>query len=379
MHMIGYWAVRQEISEATHAPVHVTPIRRCFVAWCRNTTGLWIPVSSRVANRLNLATNNCDPLIRSAVDGDEVIIDDTVVLLGHVTGGRCRSGRARLVEDDDHDHFAMASIPRETPGLTLASDPGGTRSACGRPVVATPPSRTALRLLHLPKRYGLGSQSSSSSATTVFVDATTLSRTFLGVAETARHLTVKSTASKRNGPNQSRSSERAAVPATIGDIVNNAMTVVSDARDKQHISRLDRDVRAGQYMLPFSPVARFEYLGKSAVGDPPSPMHHQDMTCPAQDSLRSPGTSAKPKLIESAHQIFDAYEELSRADGRVTNSAAALDMPACISAATLVMRVGDMIANTADDTCLPATSPRTSRPQERPAVTPPTPSLRQPE
>lgn len=122
------------------------------------------------------------------------------------------------------------------------------------------------------------------------------------------------------------------------------MPVVIDVRDQQHISRLYRDARTGQYILPFSPVAGFENLDKSAVGDPPSPMHHQDMTCPTQDSPRSPGTSVKPKLIESARQIFDAYDRtLPRRRSRYKFSSSSRNMPACISAAALVMRDGDMI------------------------------------
>ncbi|WP_421843157.1 acyl-CoA dehydrogenase family protein [Mycobacterium sp.] len=63
------------------------------------------------------------------------------------------------------------------------------------------------------------------------------------------------------------------VTATAIDIVNDAMTVVGGAGylNKHPISRLYRDVRAGQYMQPFSPIEGFEYLGKTAIGEPAFP------------------------------------------------------------------------------------------------------------
>ena len=317
MHMVGYWAVCREAHEATQARHPAADKLRGMVQAAAETRFVTCGVSSEPG------TNICAPLTRAVVDGDDVVINGMKIFSTMSPAADVIAVGVRLVTGEGDDQFAMASILRGTPGLSLDMDAwdalGMRASGSGNTVLED--CRLPLALV---KSYGPWGQWSSAYATTVFVGAALLSGTFLGIAEAARDLAVESATSKRTGPAQSRSSLRAAVPPMLGeidmriaacrailreacleadeylaghsafvtdepppaviaelqkaklfvtrtaiDVVNGAMTVVGGASymNKHPISRLYRDVRAGQYMQPFSPIEGFEYLGKTAIGE----------------------------------------------------------------------------------------------------------------
>ncbi|WP_421843159.1 acyl-CoA dehydrogenase family protein [Mycobacterium sp.] len=211
MHMVGYWAICQEMSEAVHARHPDAEMLRGMVQAAADTRFVTCGLSSEPG------TNICAPLTRAVVDGDDVVINGMKIFSTMSPAADVIAVGVRLVTDDGDDQFAWASIPQGTPGLVLnldAWDALGMRASGSGNTVLTD-CRVPLALV---KRYGPWGHWSSAYATTVFVGAALLASTFLGIAEAARDLAVESATSKRTGPTQSLGSQRAAVPALIGDI-----------------------------------------------------------------------------------------------------------------------------------------------------------------
>ena len=324
MHMVGYWSLCREYEEAVRCHSPKEEDLRMRVQMSADLRVIACGVASEAG------TNICAPLAYAEIDGGDVVVNGTKIFSTMSPAADLLSVGARLnIGDDDAEpgeRYVMVAIPVGTPGLTLDEDSwdalGMRASGSGNTIVAD--CRVPASLI---RDYGPWGEWAPDFTTTVFVGAAFLAGTFLGIAEHARELAVASAVSKRTGPRQATSSERAGVVMYLGqvdtkiaacrailqqslasvdryledgygfftdelppivaecqkaklfvmetavDIVNDCMTVAGGASymSKNPLSRLYRDVRAGMYMQPFSPIEGYEYLGKTAVGEYPFP------------------------------------------------------------------------------------------------------------
>ena len=324
MHMVGYWSVCKEYDEAARSQSARADDLRMRVQVTAETRTVACGVASEAG------TNICAPLTRAEIVDDELVLNGVKTFSTMSPAADFLSVGARLnmseVEGETDDHFIMAAIPMGNPGMTVDEDSwdalGMRASGSGRTVLED--CRVPAALL---RDYGPWGEWAPDFTTTVFVGAAFLCGTFLGIAERARELAVASAISKRTGPRQASSAERGGVVMYLGqidtkiaacrallrqslahldsyleddyglltseppailaecqkakmfvmetavDIVNDCMTVAggSSYMSDNPLSRLYRDVRAGMYMQPFSPIEGYEYLGKVAIGEYPFP------------------------------------------------------------------------------------------------------------
>jgi alkylation response protein AidB-like acyl-CoA dehydrogenase len=228
-----------------------------------------------------------------------------------------RFGDAQGVE-----RLAMASIPRDSPGLEIKSnwDALGMRASGSHDVALTHCFVPDAALLDL----GVWGEWSEPYLTGNLIIATGLAGVFLGIAEAARDLTIEAVKTRRKGPSARPLAERYPIQHLVAemeidlaasrailartalaadmyfgrqpaegipllelhqlmkdlqcakwfvnrkaiDIVDRALTASGGAGylSRNPLSRLYRDVRAGPFMQPFSPNEAFEYIGKVALG-----------------------------------------------------------------------------------------------------------------
>ena len=320
MHMVGLWSVCRELEEAVRLGRPHAELLRMRIRDVAETRRVMCGVVSEAG------TSIFAPLTEAVPDGDDIVINGTKVFSTNSPAADSVSVGAKLQDPETGDRFVMVSIPKGTPGLKVDED---AWDALG--MRASGSGNTVMRDCRVPavrvRDYGPWGQWTNQHTTTVFVGAAFLTGTFLGIAEAARELAVASAKSKRTGAAQSISSTRTGVvwllgridtsiaacqallrqacarvdsylkdqyfyltgepPAVIAEcqkakqfvtqtaveIVNDCMTVVGGASymSNHRLSRLYRDVRAGPYMQPFSPVEGYEYLGRSSLGEYPFP------------------------------------------------------------------------------------------------------------
>ncbi|MDQ3828347.1 MAG: acyl-CoA/acyl-ACP dehydrogenase [Candidatus Tectomicrobia bacterium] len=220
------------------------------------------------------------------------------------------------------DRLAMASVPRDSPGLEIKYnwDALGMRGSGSHDVVLTDCFIPDAALLEL----GVWGEWSEPYLTGNMTIAMGLAGVFLGIAETARDLIIEAVKTRRKGPSGRTLAERPAIQQLIAeieidlaasrailgrtamaadaffsqhpvegvpldqlhalmkdfqcakwfvnrkaiDVVDRALTASGGAGylSKHPLSRLYRDVRAGPFMQPFSPNEAFEYIAKVTLG-----------------------------------------------------------------------------------------------------------------
>jgi alkylation response protein AidB-like acyl-CoA dehydrogenase len=228
----------------------------------------------------------------------------------------------RYQDDSGVERLAMGSVPHESPGLQIEPtwDALGMRGSGSHDVTLTNCFLPESALLDL----GVWGEWSEPYLTGNLIIATGLTGVFLGIAEAARDLTVETVKTRRKGPSGRTLGERypfqhllaeieidlAAARAILGrtaqtadqlfsqrpadgialpelhelmkdlqcakwfvnrkaiDIVDRALTASGGAGylSRHLLSRLYRDVRAGPFMQPFSPLEAFEYIGQVTLG-----------------------------------------------------------------------------------------------------------------
>ncbi|HEX2276315.1 MAG TPA: acyl-CoA dehydrogenase family protein [Candidatus Tectomicrobia bacterium] len=220
------------------------------------------------------------------------------------------------------DRLAMASVPRDSPGLEIKYnwDALGMRGSGSHDVVLTDCFIPDAALLEL----GVWGEWSEPYLTGNMTIAMGLAGVFLGIAETARDLIIEAVKTRRKGPSGRTLAERPAIQQLIAeieidlaasrailgrtamaadaffsqhpvegvpldqlhalmkdfqcakwfvnrkaiDVVDRALTASGGAGylSKHPLSRLYRDVRAGPFMQPFSPNEAFDYIAKVTLG-----------------------------------------------------------------------------------------------------------------
>jgi alkylation response protein AidB-like acyl-CoA dehydrogenase len=223
----------------------------------------------------------------------------------------------RVVGDGD-DRLGFALVPRETGGLRVTEswDALGMRASGSHDVV--------YQDCLLPRRLVMLAGSLGAIAPEVMpvvtVGALGLAGVALGIAERAQELIVAAVTTRRRGPGGRLQAERRAVQTLIAEseidlgagravlaraaaglddrlaagtaepawdalmkevqcagmtakrgalaVVDRALTATGGAGylTANPLSRLYRDVRAGPFMQPFSPLEAFEYIGKVTLG-----------------------------------------------------------------------------------------------------------------
>jgi alkylation response protein AidB-like acyl-CoA dehydrogenase len=228
------------------------------------------------------------------------------------------------VRTGDGHRLGFAAVPRSTPGLEVREtwDALGMRASGSHDVVFT----DCFVRGGLVVEAGSPGELSAGALSVVLVNTLTLVAVPLGIAETAQRLLLEG-AERRKGPANRAMAERSAVQSLVArneiDLaVGRAMLTRSAVRLDEHfaahghrnleatalvrlmkdvqctnvevkaraiavvdraltasggvgylsrhpLSRLYRDVRAGPFMQPFSPLEAYEYIGKVTLGLPP--------------------------------------------------------------------------------------------------------------
>jgi len=261
-------------------------------------------------------TDNLHPLTEARRDGDGWSLHGTkyFVTMSPLATHVATNVRIR---DEDGDHIANVLLPMDAPGLSQGNDWDalGMR-ASGSQSLTFEGCRAPLDALRVIGPWGRWS-------TPVLVNRTLanvpLVGAFLGIAETAMEVAVdgQSKASARTGAHHAlaemeiKLATARSILARLGEtldafmeasdegraatyeqghalmkdyqsakwVVNrNAIDIVGQAMDlsggggfmaRNPLSRLYRDVRAGPFMQPYSPVDARAYIGKVLVGDLP--------------------------------------------------------------------------------------------------------------
>ncbi|MBW3667575.1 MAG: acyl-CoA/acyl-ACP dehydrogenase [Actinobacteria bacterium] len=228
----------------------------------------------------------------------------------------------RVVDDDGQPRLGFALVPRSAPGVEIEEvwDALGMRASGSHNVV--------YRDVALDERMVIVTGPLGEIATATFplvlVNALGLAAAFLGIAEAAHAHAVDLAGRTRKAPSDRPIAERPAVQHQVGEaevdlalsrgaiaaaarlldeffdghaqadldpgdlhrlmktvqcvaveakrraieVVDRAMTVSGGAgyATRSLLSRLYRDVRAGPFMQPFSPLEAYEYIGRVALG-----------------------------------------------------------------------------------------------------------------
>jgi alkylation response protein AidB-like acyl-CoA dehydrogenase len=233
---------------------------------------------------------------------------------------------ARLAGESGSYLTGTVMVPRDTPGLEIEDnwDALGMRASGSNAIT--------FHDCFVPKEMLFGVRDNYAKVGRGFADfALTanlpLISSFLGIAETAQYLAVKTMATQRKGPTGKLLGDRIPIQQLIGEIeidiavcramierlgaiadaflarypygdpstvqanalmkevqcmkyvvnrkaievVDRAMTVCGGGAymSKHPLTRLYRDVRAGPFMQPFAPYEALEYIGKVALGQEP--------------------------------------------------------------------------------------------------------------
>jgi alkylation response protein AidB-like acyl-CoA dehydrogenase len=228
------------------------------------------------------------------------------------------------VPTDGGDQLGFAAVPRSTPGLEVREtwDALGMRASGSHDVVFT----DCFVRSDMVVTAGRLGELSAGALSMVMVNTLTLVAASLGIAEAAHRLLLEG-AGRRKGPAGRTMAERPAVQSLVAlneidlavgramvartaalldgcfaahghgdldldvlvrlmkdvqctnvEVKRRAIAVVDRALtasggggylSRNPLSRLYRDVRAGPFMQPFSPLEAYEYIGKVALGLPP--------------------------------------------------------------------------------------------------------------
>jgi len=231
----------------------------------------------------------------------------------------------RVADGTDEVGGGFAFVPRGTPGMEVKDnwDALGMRGSGSNDVAFKDCVIPEASLINTGP-YGAWTEMTLEVATSGNLG---LVAAFLGIAETARDITVEMVKTRRKGANDRTLAERYSIQHTIAEIeidlaacramlgrsglaidafyaehgagdapldvlhelnkdfqctkwfvnrkaieiVDRALTVSGGAGylSKNRLSQLYRDVRAGPFMQPFSPNEAFEYIGKVTLGLPP--------------------------------------------------------------------------------------------------------------
>jgi alkylation response protein AidB-like acyl-CoA dehydrogenase len=279
----------------------------------------------------------CFPATEPGTDLAHPMMEATPVEGGYLLNGRKIFGTispaahvffpsVRIPRDGGHYHMGTAMVTRETPGLEIKNnwDALGMRASGSGDIVFTNCFVPEDRVFAVRDNYGkLGGD----FVEIVLNGNLPLVATFLGVAETAGALAVKTAIGQRKGPNQRSLGDRVPIQQLVAeieidlsvsraicervgsmadaflkkyaitdapvdvsnalmkefqcmkyvvnrkavDVVDRAMIVCGGSAymSKHLLSRLYRDVRAGPFMQPFAPYEALEYIGKVALGMEP--------------------------------------------------------------------------------------------------------------
>ena len=244
----------------------------------------------------------------------------------------------RLIDGDAPPLLGMASIPKATPGLKVMDnwDALGMRGSGSHDVLFEDCFVDAA----LMQSMGPWGSWPPTLLATLGTGSACIAGAFLGIAESARELTLESLKTRRKAPSGTLLAERPAIQHRVGELeiaLETARGVLSrscaradefyadhfpsDTSSEQihglmreliaakHVvtheavravdtcltlsggagylsghplSRLYRDVRAGPFMQPFSPIETFEYLGRTALGLDPD-AHEGSVPVPQAD------------------------------------------------------------------------------------------------